>query len=65
MSKKITLKADNTTLVEDASASDILTTVISTDTTLSGTYGLIQKVGLVGLGMVVQSKRKLGTYNPL
>lgn len=65
MSKKITLKDDNTTLVEEASAFDILATVISTDTSLSGTYSLIQKVGLVGLGMVVQSKRKLGTYNPL
>lgn len=65
MSKKITLKADNTTLVEDASLSDVLTTVVSTDTTLSGTYGFVQKVGLVALGMVVQSKRKLGTYNPL
>ena len=65
MSKKITLKADNTTTVEEASASDILTTVISTDTTLSGTYGFLQKLGLVGLGMIVQSKRKLGTYNPL
>lgn len=64
MSKKITLKNDNTTLVEDASAFDIVSTVISTDTTLTGTYGLLQKVGLVTLGMVVQSKRKLNTYNP-
>lgn len=64
MSKKITLKNDNTTLVEDASAFDIVSTVISTDTTLTGTYGLLQKAGLVLIGMVVQAKRKQNTYNP-
>jgi len=64
MSKKITLKNDNTTVVEDASAFDIVSTVISTDTTLTGTYGLLQKAGLVVIGMVVQSKRKQNTYNP-
>lgn len=66
MSKKIVLAADRATAtVADASIGDILTTVISTDSAVTGTYGLVQKGLLLVGGMMIQSKRKLGTFNPL
>lgn len=66
MSKKIVLAADGATAtVAEASISDILTTAISTDTAVTGTYGLVQKGLLLVGGMMIQSKRKLGTFNPL
>jgi len=65
-SKKIVLSADGATAtVTAAVASDILTTAISSDSTLSGTYGFAQKALLVVAGMSIQSKRKLDTFNPL
>jgi len=66
MSKKMTLSADGTTAtVGEASMIDVLTTAISTDSAITGTLGLVQKAGLVVLGMSLQSKRKLGTFSPL
>lgn len=51
--------------VTEAKVMDILTTALSTDTAVTGSYGLIQKIGLFVAGMSVQSKRKIGTFNPL
>lgn len=66
MSKKIVLAANGATAtVADATIGDIFTTVISTDTAVTGTYGLVQKGLLLVGGMSIQSKRKLGTFNPL
>lgn len=66
MSKKIVLAADGATAsVADATVADIFTSVISTDTAVTGTYGLVQRGLLVVAGMSIQSKRKLGTFNPL
>lgn len=66
MSKKIVLAADGATAtVAEATISDIFTTVISTDAAVTGTYGLVQKALLLVGGMSIQSKRKLGTFNPL
>lgn len=66
MSKKIVLSADGATAtVANATISDIFTTAISTDTAVLGTYGLVQRGLLLVGGMAIQSKRKLGTFNPL
>lgn len=66
MSKKIVLAADGATAtVADATIADIFTSVISTDTAVTGTYGLVQRGLLLVAGMSIQSKRKLGTFNPL
>lgn len=66
MSKKIVLAADgNTATVGDADIADIFTTLVSTDSCVTGTYGLVQRGLLVVAGMSIQSKRKLGTFNPL
>lgn len=66
MSKKLVLAADGATAtVAEATISDIFTTAISTDTAVTGTYGLVQKALLLVGGMAIQSKRKLGTFNPL
>lgn len=51
--------------VSDAKIMDILTTALSTDSAVTGSYGLIQKMALFVGGMSVQNKRKLGTFNPL
>jgi len=64
--KKITLSADGATAtVADATLTDVFTTMISTNTFVSGTYGLIQKAGFVLGGMAFQNSRKVGTWNPL
>lgn len=66
MSKKIVLAADgNTATVGDADIADIFTTLVSTDSYVTGTYGLVQRGLLVVAGMSIQSKRKLDTFNPL
>lgn len=70
MSKKVTvIPANGTTpasaVVEDAKIADILTTALSADSAVTGTYGLVQKAALFVGGMAVQSKRKMGTFNPL
>lgn len=66
MSKKIVLAADGSTAtVAEATISDIVTTVVSTNSAVTGTYGLVQRGLLVVGGMAIQSKRKLGTFNPL
>lgn len=51
--------------VTEAKMMDIFTTALSTDSAVTGTYGLIQKAGLFVAGMSVQSKRKTGSFNPL
>lgn len=64
-SKKITLSADGATAsVADATFGDILTTALSSDTALTGTYGFMQKAGLVVVGMGIQNKRLGGSLNP-
>lgn len=66
MSKKITLSADgNTATVADATLSDVFTTALSTDSALTGTYGFLQRLALVGGGMVIQQYRRFGNINPL
>lgn len=52
-------------VVSEAKVMDIVTTLFSSDSAVVGTYGLIQKAALFAGGMSVQSKRKLGTFNPL
>jgi hypothetical protein len=49
----------------EAKLLDIATTAVSTDKALTGMYGLAQKALFVGAGMAIQSKRKLGTWNPI
>jgi len=64
MSKKIVLSADEATAtVSAATISDIFTTAISTNTVVTGTYGLVQKGLLVVAGMAAQSYRANGSVN--
>lgn len=65
MSKKITLSADEkTATVVDAEATDIISTVFSSDETLTGTYGFVQRGLLVIAGMSIQNNRKGLGWNP-
>lgn len=65
MSKKITLSADGASAtVADATLSDIASTLVSTDSVVTGAYGLIQKGLLVVAGMGVQNYRLTGSMNP-
>jgi len=66
MSKKVVLNAaGDAATVTDAVLSDVLTTAISTNEALTGTYGLVQKAGLVFFGMAFQEQRRSGSWNPL
>lgn len=66
MSKLITLSADGTSAtVADAKIADIVTTAISTNTAVTGTYGLIQKGLMVVGGMALQNNRLGRGWNPL
>lgn len=65
VSKKVTLAVDGlTATVVDATLTDVVTTIISTNESITGIYGFVQKLGLVGIGMVVQNKRLGGGFNP-
>lgn len=66
MSKKITLSADEkTATVADATISDILTTAVSGNTCVTGTYSYIQKALMVFGGMAVQNNRLGRGWNPI
>jgi len=65
VSKKLTLAADGlTATVADATIGDIFTSVIDTNVSITGMYGLTQKVGLVISGMAVQNWRLGAGLNP-
>lgn len=66
MSKLVTLSGDeNTATVADATLGDIFTTILSSNKALTGTYGFVQKAGLVAVGMSVNSYRLRGSFNPV
>lgn len=48
---------------KDAELLDVVTTAISTDSAVTGAYGLMQKAALVAGGMAIQSKLKNDTFN--
>lgn len=66
-SQLVTVSASGTTVTattKAASVADVLTSVISTDSAITGTMGLAQRIGLFVGGMSVQSKLKTGSWNP-
>lgn len=66
MPKLVTLNAaGDAATVAEAKPTDILTTAVSTTSAVTGTYGLIQKAALVGLGMAVQNNRLGRGWNPI
>lgn len=65
MSKKVTLSADGATAtVAEATIGDIFTTVFSTDSAVTGAYGLVQRAGLFVGGMAAQNYRLGNGINP-
>lgn len=65
-SKKVTVNEGGTAAtVVDAKIGDIFSTLLSTDDALTGSYGLLQKAGLVAAGMTVNSYRLRGSFNPI
>lgn len=52
MSKKVIVSADGSASATDATIGDIFTTLVSTDSVVTGSYGLVQKLLLVGVGAV-------------
>lgn len=53
MSTKVVVAADGTVTKTDAVIGDIFSTAVSTDSAIVGTYGLIQRAGLVGVGFLI------------
>lgn len=64
MSKKVTIISDNEAVIQDATIGDIVTTIVSTDSAVTGVYGIAQRAGLVLAGMVAQEYRRNGSFNP-
>lgn len=68
-SRKVTVTVSSagvaTAAVEDASISDIFTTLLSTDQAVTGAYKYVQMLGLAGAGMMLQEYRRSGSLNPL
>lgn len=52
-----------TATAEDATLVDTVTTLFSTNSALTGMYGLLQRGGLFVGGMAVQSKLKTNSFN--
>lgn len=52
-----------TATAEDATLVDTVTTLLSTKSALTGTYGLLQRGALFVGGMAVQSKLKTDSFN--
>jgi hypothetical protein len=65
MSTKVTVAADGlSATVAPATMGDVLTTLVSTDSAITGTYGLVQRAGLFVAGMATQEYRRTGRLNP-
>lgn len=66
-SQKVTVveKSDGSVTVSTAPAKllDTVTTLLSTDSALTGALGLAQKIALVAGGMSLNSKLKTGSFN--
>lgn len=66
-SQKVTVaedaRGDITVTAKPAELIDVLTTAVSTDSALTGAYGLGQKAALVVAGMSIQSKLKTNSFN--
>lgn len=66
MSKLVTLNAaGDAATVANAKISDVLTTAVSTNSAVTGAYGLIQKAAFVVVGMAVQNNRLGRGWNPI
>lgn len=66
MSKKVTLNAaGDAATVATATLTDVFSTLVSTDSAVTGMYGLLQRFGLFAAGASVASKRLTGNFNPL
>jgi hypothetical protein len=64
-SKLVTLSADETTAtVADATMGDIVSTLISSNSAVTGVYSYIQKAGVFVAGMAVQNNRLGRGLNP-
>lgn len=64
-SKKVTLNAaGDAATVADATVGDIFTTLVSTDSAVTGMYGLAQRAGLFVAGMATQNSRLGRGINP-
>jgi hypothetical protein len=63
MSYKVIVSTTGDATVSDATFADLATTLFSTDSALTGSYGLIQKVGLVAIGAAVQNYRLGNGWN--
>lgn len=65
MSKKVTLNAaGDAATVAEATIGDIFSTMISTDSAVTGVYGLGQRAALFVGGMAVQNMRLGRGVNP-
>lgn len=67
MSKKVTIVENEgvtEAVVSDATIGDIVTTIISTDSAVTGVYGIAQRAALVLAGMSAQEFRRSGSINP-
>lgn len=62
MGQKVVVNGDTATL-EAATLTDIVTTVISPNTVLTGIAGLGQKVGIALAAAAIQNKRAVGSFN--
>lgn len=61
MSKKITLSADEkSATVTDATIGDVFSTILSSNSAVTGLYGFAQKAGLAISGAAVQNMRVRG-----
>lgn len=64
-SKKVTLSADGATAtVATATIGDVFTTILSTDSAVTGLYGVAQKAALFVGGMAFQNNRLGQGLNP-
>jgi len=62
-SKTLVLSADGTTAtVAAATLTDVITSVFSLNTVVTGYYGLLQKVALVGIGGLVDRRITSGAF---
>lgn len=62
---KVVIGTNGTPTATEATIGDIVTTAFSSDSAVTGTYGLIQRGAFLVAGMSLQNYRKTGSLNPL